>query len=98
ADTQKSEPGLASRVAVNTGEALVSFGVGPQIGEAVAGDVVNTASRMQALAERDSVVIGETTLRAVRDRFEVEALPVALVKGKVEPLAVWRGAGGRGVA
>jgi class 3 adenylate cyclase len=96
-DLQQYDPGLAVRVAVNTGEALVSFGVGPQIGEAVAGDVVNTASRMQALAERDSVVIGETTLRAVRDRFEVEALPVALVKGKAEPLAVWRVVGERAV-
>ena len=37
-------------MAVNTGEAMVSFGTGPQVGEAVAGDVVNTASRMQGLA------------------------------------------------
>ena len=64
--------------------------MGPQVGEAVAGDVVNTTSRMQSLAPLDSVVIGEATLRAVRDRFEVEALPSATVKGKSEPLRVWR--------
>jgi tetratricopeptide (TPR) repeat protein len=50
---------------------------------------------MQGLAPRNSVVIGEATLRAVRDLFEVEALPPAMVKGKSEPLAVWRVAGER---
>src|SRR5919201_2896901 len=89
-DLRRHDPDIAVRIAVNTGEAVVSFGVGPQVGEAVAGDVVNTASRMQSLAERDSVVIGDTTLRAVRDRFEVEALPEAKVKGKSDPLTVWR--------
>lgn len=89
-DLRKHDPDIAVRIAVNTGEAVVSFGAGPQVGEAVAGDVVNTASRMQSLAPHDSVVIGEATLRAVRDRFEVEALPPAIVKGKSEPLQVWR--------
>jgi class 3 adenylate cyclase/tetratricopeptide (TPR) repeat protein len=97
-DLRKIDPEIAIRVAVNTGEAIVSFGTGPQVGEAVAGDVVNTASRMQSLAPRDAVVIGETTLRAVRDRFDVEALPPAMVKGKSEALEVWRVAGERSVA
>jgi class 3 adenylate cyclase/tetratricopeptide (TPR) repeat protein len=89
-DLRRHDPDIAVRIAVNTGEAIVSFGAGPQVGEAVAGDVVNTASRMQSLAPHDSVVIGEATLRAVRDRFDVEALPPATVKGKSEPLQVWR--------
>ncbi len=89
-ELRRNDPDLAVRVAVNTGEAVVSFGSGPQVGEAVAGDVVNTTSRMQSLAPRDAVVIGEETLHAVRGRFEVEALPAATVKGKSEPLRVWR--------
>src|SRR5712691_2172389 len=60
AELKRADPAIAVRVAVNTGEAVVSFGSGPQIGEAVAGDVVNTASRMQAVAERDGVVVGES--------------------------------------
>jgi class 3 adenylate cyclase/tetratricopeptide (TPR) repeat protein len=88
-DLRRQDPDIAVRIAVETGEAVVSFGVGPQVGEAVAGDVVNTTSRMQSLAPLDSVVIGEATLRAVRNRFEVEALPSATVKGKSEPLQVW---------
>ena len=89
-ELRRDDPQLAVRVAVNTGEAVVSFGAGPQVGEAVAGDVVNTASRMQSLAPRDSVVVGETTLHALGDAFEVEALAPTAVKGKSEPLRVWR--------
>src|SRR5918999_6585225 len=44
-DLRRHDPDIAVRIAVNTGEAIVSFGAGPQVGEAVAGDVVNTASR-----------------------------------------------------
>ena len=58
-DIQASVESAASiRVAVNTGEAVVTFGSGPQVGEAVAGDVVNTASRMQSLAPAGGLVIG----------------------------------------
>jgi class 3 adenylate cyclase/tetratricopeptide (TPR) repeat protein len=94
-DLGRDDADLAVRVALNTGEAFVSFGSGPQIGEAVAGDVVNTASRMQGLAPRDSLVIGRTTLDALGGRFDVEALPPAMVKGKSEPLQVWRVLGER---
>jgi class 3 adenylate cyclase/tetratricopeptide (TPR) repeat protein len=94
-DLRRDDPRIAVRVAVNTGEAVVSFGEGPQPGEAVAGDVVNTASRMQSLAPRDSVVIGETTLRVVRRVFETEPLAPVRVKGKAEPLAAWRVVGER---
>ena len=86
---------LSVRIALNTGEAFVSFGTGPQIGEAVAGDVVNTASRMQGIAPRDALVIGPTTLDGLGGRFDVEALPPAIVKGKSEPLQVWRVLGER---
>jgi class 3 adenylate cyclase len=87
---RESDPEIAVRIAVNTGEAVVTYGTGPQVGEAVAGDVVNTASRIQSLAPRDGVVIGEQTARAVRSRFTLDELPQAIVKGKSEPLRIWR--------
>jgi class 3 adenylate cyclase/tetratricopeptide (TPR) repeat protein len=89
-ELRASDPDLRVRVAINTGEAVVALGEGPQIGEAVAGDVVNTASRMQALAPPGGVVIGEETYRQVRDRIDAERLPPAIVKGKSEPIVVWR--------
>jgi class 3 adenylate cyclase len=87
---RESDPDIAVRVALNTGEAVVTYGRGPQVGEAVAGDVVNTASRLQSLAPRNGVVIGEQTARAVRTRFLLDELPPATVKGKSDPLRVWR--------
>jgi class 3 adenylate cyclase len=83
------------RVAVNTGEAIVTMGTGPQVGEAVAGDVVNTASRMQSAAPPGGLVIGEVTWSAVRDRFEAEELEPFTAKGKAEPITVWRVTGER---
>src|SRR5512133_2064753 len=53
ADLDQREPllDLRLRIAVNTGEALVTLGARPELGEAmVAGDVVNTASRLQSAA------------------------------------------------
>jgi len=94
-DLRRVDPDIAVRVAVNTGEAIVAFGTGPQVGEAVAGDVVNTASRMQSLAPKGSVVVGELTARRLRDVFDLEELAPAIVKGKAEPLRVWRVAGRR---
>ena len=92
---EMSEGAHPIRVAVNTGEAVVSMGSGPQVGEAVAGDVVNTTSRMQAAAPPGGIVIGELTWLAVRDRFETEALDAFTAKGKADPIRLWRVVGER---
>jgi class 3 adenylate cyclase/tetratricopeptide (TPR) repeat protein len=81
---------LAVRVGVNTGEAVVAYGFGPQIGEAVTGDVVNTASRLQGVAPVGGIVVGEATYRATGDAVVYEPLPPVTVKGKVDPLRIWR--------
>jgi class 3 adenylate cyclase/tetratricopeptide (TPR) repeat protein len=94
-ELRERDPTLQVRVAVNTGEAVVALGRGPQVGEAVAGDVVNTTSRMQALAPPGGIVIGETTYRHVRDRVVAERLPPSTVKGKAEPIVVWQVLGER---
>src|SRR5207244_3373633 len=81
---------LAVRQGINTGEAIVAPGAGPQIGEAVTGDVVNTASRLQAAAPAGGIVVGEPTYRATAEVFEYEPLAPVSVKGKAQPLAIWR--------
>jgi class 3 adenylate cyclase len=84
------QPELQVRIAVNTGEALVNVGARPVEGEGmVAGDVVNTAARMQVAAPVNGVLVGETTYRATRDVIGYrEASPVR-AKGKAEPVRVW---------
>jgi class 3 adenylate cyclase/tetratricopeptide (TPR) repeat protein len=82
-------PPLSVRAAVNTGEAVVTFAAGPQIGENVAGDVVNTASRLQSVAPAGGVLVGEATYRATRSAVEYRELDPVSLKGKADPLQVW---------
>jgi class 3 adenylate cyclase/tetratricopeptide (TPR) repeat protein len=85
---------LAVRVGVNTGEAVVTLQARPEEGESMAaGDVVNTAARLQQAAPVGAVVVGEITYRATLDTIHYERLKPARVKGKAEPLAIWRALG-----
>ena len=78
------------RIAVNTGEALVALGARPELGEAmVAGDVVNTASRLQSAAPVDGVLVGRETYAATREAIEYEEAPPVIAKGKAEPIKSW---------
>jgi class 3 adenylate cyclase len=55
-------PQLAARAGVLTGEAAVTLGATNQ--GMVAGDLVNTAARLQGVAEPGTVLVGESTMRA----------------------------------
>ena len=88
-----SEPelDLKVRVGINTGEAVVAVGARPERGEGlVAGDVVNTAARIQATAPVNAVAVSEHTYRTTSHIFEYEPLELVSVKGKAEPLALWQ--------
>ena len=81
---------LQLRVAVNTGEALVTLDARPTEGEAMAaGDVVNTAARLQAAAPPNGVLVGEQTYRATAEVFDYREAEAVQGKGKAEPIAVW---------
>ncbi len=88
----EEEPGrdLHVRVAVNTGEALVSLDAAPDEGEGmVAGDVVNTAARLQSAAPVDGILVGEQTYRATDRQIVYRAIEPVEAKGKAEPVPVW---------
>src|SRR5713101_4696084 len=58
----REEGELEVRIAVNTGEALVNLAARPEAGEGMAaGDVVNTAARLQSAAPVNGIIVGETT-------------------------------------
>jgi class 3 adenylate cyclase/tetratricopeptide (TPR) repeat protein len=81
---------LAVRVGVATGDALVDLTAKPEAGESmVAGDVLNTAARLQAAAVPGTVVVGERTYLATRDTVEYEELGATELKGKAHPVLVW---------
>ena len=87
--------GIDVRVAVNTGEALVKLAPEVDMGEGLVGDVVNTASRLQSVAPVGRVVVGEGTMRAAAGSIEWEALAPVALKGKSQPVAVWRAVAAR---
>jgi class 3 adenylate cyclase len=82
---------LQVRVGISTGEAVVALGARPEEGEGiVTGDVVNTASRLQGSAPVNGIAVSEQTYRATERVFEFEELEQVSVKGKTEPLALFR--------
>ena len=84
------EGDLELRIAVNTGEALVSLGARPEAGEGMAsGDVVNTTARLQSAAPVNGILAGEATYRATSNVISYrESAPVE-AKGKADPVPVW---------
>jgi class 3 adenylate cyclase/tetratricopeptide (TPR) repeat protein len=82
---------LKLRVGINTGEALVRLGITPSSGERfVAGDAINTASRIQSVAPEMGVAVGLATYEATSAVFDYEELPPAILKGKTSPVRVFR--------
>jgi predicted ATPase/class 3 adenylate cyclase len=81
---------LHIRIGVNTGEALVVLGAKATEGEGMAaGDVMNTAARLQSAAPVDGIIVSEPTYEATADAIEYRAAEPVQAKGKSEPLAVW---------
>jgi class 3 adenylate cyclase len=81
---------LQIRIAVNTGEAVVSLNARPALGESmVAGDVVNTASRLQSQAPVNGIVVGEMTYLGTRDVIGYDAIDAIVAKGKAAPVKAW---------
>jgi class 3 adenylate cyclase/tetratricopeptide (TPR) repeat protein len=80
----------AVRIGVTTGEALVTRDARPLEGEGMAaGDVVNTAARLQAAAPVNGILVDEATQRATEHSIEYRAAEPVLAKGKAEPVPAW---------
>jgi class 3 adenylate cyclase/tetratricopeptide (TPR) repeat protein len=81
---------LLLRVGIDTGEALVRVGASAGLGERLlAGDSINTASRIQSVAPEMGVAVGLATHEATALVFDYEELPPAMLKGKSEPVRVF---------
>ena len=92
-------PGLRVRAGVLTGSAAVELGAE---GEGmVLGDTVNTASRLQSIAEPGTVLVDDVTRRASEAAIAYEDAGEHFVKGREQPVHAWTalrvvaGAGGR---
>jgi class 3 adenylate cyclase/tetratricopeptide (TPR) repeat protein len=81
-------PTIQARAGVLTGEAAVTIGATNQ--GMVAGDLVNTASRLQSVAPPGAVVVGEATYRAANGAIAFEEAGEQTLKGKASPVPAWR--------
>ena len=70
---------------VVTGEVNIEKGT-----HGVAGDTINLASRLSSLAEAGEIMVGSDTYRQAEGHFGFEILEPTAVKGKAEPVQVYR--------
>ena len=81
-------PDLQARAGVLTGEAAVTLNAQNQ--GMVAGDLVNTAARLQGVAEPGTVLVGEATRRAAESAIVFEPIGDHSLKGKTSPVPAWQ--------
>src|SRR6266404_7524276 len=81
-------PELRARAGVLTGEAAVMPGDSSE--GLVVGDLVNTASRIQAEASPGTVLVGDSTRRASEQAVAFEEAGDRLLKGKTAPIRLYR--------
>jgi class 3 adenylate cyclase/tetratricopeptide (TPR) repeat protein len=85
---ERTGTSLDARAGVATGEAAVTVGA---VGQGlVAGDLVNTASRIQGAAAPGEVFVDETTRRVTEAAIESEPAGAHELKGKPERVPLWR--------
>ena len=95
-------PTIQARAGILTGETAVTIGATNQ--GMVAGDIVNTAARLQSAAAPGTVLVGEATFRAASGAIVFEPAGEQTLKGKASAVPAWRALrvvaerGGRGRA
>ena len=82
------EPSLRARAGVLTGEAAVDLRATDQ--GIVAGDLVNTASRLQSVAPPGAVLVDEATERTASKAIAFEPAGEQVLKGKASPVPAYR--------
>jgi class 3 adenylate cyclase/predicted ATPase len=80
--------GIEARAGIVTGEAAVTIGAEGQ--GMVAGDMVNTASRLQSVAPPGAVLVSESTMNASKAAVAFESVGAQELKGKTAPVAAYR--------
>jgi class 3 adenylate cyclase/tetratricopeptide (TPR) repeat protein len=80
--------GLAARAGVVTGEVAVTLGLESE--GMVAGDAVNTASRVQAEAQPGQLLVDSSTQRLAGAGVGFEDVGEHQLKGKTGPVQLWR--------
>ena len=79
------------RMGLNSGLVVVgSIGDNLRMDYSAIGDTTNLAARLQQLAEPGTILVSESTTRLVQGAVRLEALPPVEVKGKTEPVPIYK--------
>jgi class 3 adenylate cyclase len=82
---------LALRMGIHTGLVVIGeMGGGGRQEQLALGEVPNVASRIQGLAEPNTVAISEATYRLIRGYFECQDLGAQILRGVAQPLHVYQ--------
>ncbi len=82
---------LSMHMGVNTGPVVAgSIGCQSDASYGVVGDIVNLASRLEGASKGGQILVGADTYRLTASLFEFITMAPISVKGKVEPVVVYR--------
>ena len=85
----EGEP-LVMGIAINTGPAMVGYiGVGARTEFNVLGDTVNTASRMEAFARPNRLLVGQETMKAIEGKIPTQPIGMIDVRGRSAPIQMY---------
>jgi class 3 adenylate cyclase/tetratricopeptide (TPR) repeat protein len=81
----------AFRMGLNSGLVVVgSIGDNLRMDYSAIGDTTNLAARLQQVAEPGTILVSDPTSRLVQGYVRLEALPPVEVKGKTEPVPIYK--------
>jgi len=90
ARVEGGRPALAVGIGIHTGPLVAGYiGSSKALSYTVIGDTANTSARLCGIATAGQVIVSETTLSRLKNRFEYEELPPANLKGKEKPFPVF---------
>ncbi len=87
---ERNQMPLAIGIGIHTGPLVAGYvGSSKALSYTVIGDTANTSARLCGIALAGQIIVSETTLNKLGNRFEVEELPPANLKGKEKPLRIY---------
>jgi adenylate cyclase len=87
---ERNQMPLAIGIGIHTGPLVAGYvGSSKALSYTVIGDTANTSARLCGIALAGQIIVSEGTLAKLGNRFEVEELPAANLKGKEKPLRIY---------